>query len=75
MAGHPNVRLTVIRINFRKKEVQTSMDDNKYSYDDGILKAMASTGMEEKLDHLYLDDFRLKSMNDPIPPLNWKRRC
>ncbi|KAM1157829.1 hypothetical protein ACFX15_027875 [Malus domestica] len=75
MAGHPNVRLTVIRINFYKKEVQTSMDDNKDSYDDGILKAMASTGMEEKLDHLYLDDFRLKSMNDPIPPLNLKRRC
>ncbi|TQD71311.1 hypothetical protein C1H46_043154 [Malus baccata] len=50
-------------------------DRGALTYDDGILKAKASTGMEEKLDHLYLDDFRLKSMNDPIPPLNWKRRC
>ncbi|KAB2627389.1 cation/H(+) antiporter 15-like [Pyrus ussuriensis x Pyrus communis] len=72
MPGHPHIRLTVIRINYRKKEVQISMDENKDGYDDGILKAMARTGMEEKLDHLYLDDFRLKSMNDPSIKLEEK---
>ncbi|KAM1369453.1 hypothetical protein ACFX2I_039932 [Malus domestica] len=63
MAGHPDIRLTIIRINQRKKEVKTSSDDNDDSYDEEILKALANTGMEEKLDSLHLDDFRLKSMN------------
>lgn len=45
--------------------MKTPTDDNDDSYDDEILKALANTGMEEKLDSLHLDDLRLKSMNGP----------
>ncbi|XP_050126075.1 cation/H(+) antiporter 15-like [Malus sylvestris] len=70
MAGHPNVRLTVIRINFRKKEVQTSMDDNKDSYDDGILKAMSSTGMEENDPSIKLEEKMLTGWVETLKLIN-----
>ncbi|KAM1157836.1 hypothetical protein ACFX15_027879 [Malus domestica] len=75
MAGHPRTSLTVISFNIMSKNASNLCSEDDHGDDDdeddddedgtgGILKAMASTGREKKLDELYLDEFRLMSMND-----------
>ncbi|KAM1369456.1 hypothetical protein ACFX2I_039934 [Malus domestica] len=86
MAGHPRVTLTVTTFNIMSKEAEKTCiddddsdeytdDDDDEDDDDLTLEAMKSTGEEKKMDDLYLDEFRLRSMNDASIKFveNWVR--
>ncbi|KAL6288808.1 hypothetical protein ACE6H2_006318 [Prunus campanulata] len=77
MVGHPKVMITVIRFNFNSNKeapkVYSNDNDDGDSDSDGdsdgygddeILEAMASIGKQKKLDDLFIDEFRLRSMSD-----------
>ncbi|XP_008231706.1 PREDICTED: cation/H(+) antiporter 15-like [Prunus mume] len=78
MVGHPKVMITVIRFNFNSNKGapkvysndnggdgdSDSDSDGDGDGDDEILEAMTSTGKQKKLDDLFIDEFRLRSMSD-----------
>ncbi|KAM2601800.1 hypothetical protein TB1_039284 [Malus domestica] len=64
MAGHPKVNLTVISFNIMSENEAKACSNDNDDRTDGFLKALASIGREKKLDELFLDEFRLRSMND-----------
>ncbi|XP_034203500.1 cation/H(+) antiporter 23, chloroplastic-like [Prunus dulcis] len=57
MAGHPHVRLTVIRFNLKPNKEGAEVNV-------GILEAMENLGRQKTLDDLCMDEFRLRSMTD-----------
>ncbi|KAL6288809.1 hypothetical protein ACE6H2_006319 [Prunus campanulata] len=73
MVGHREVILTAIRFNFNpnKETLGVFYDENDdvdggagHGDDDKILEAMVSIGEQKKLDDLFIDEFRLRSMTD-----------
>ncbi|ONI20919.1 hypothetical protein PRUPE_2G040900 [Prunus persica] len=57
MAGHPHVRLTVVRFNLKPNKEGAEVNV-------GILEAMENLGRQKTLDDLCMDEFRLRSMTD-----------